>query len=336
LHITEEEAMSRKMFCFLLTTILLSFALNALAAEVTIFGPEQYIRNTGRPFTVTDSFPGVSGEANLLITNGDANGKNRVSSGTIMVNGVTVVTPDKFNKQVSSFEVPINVIEMNTISVQLASKPGSFITVTISEAEADPCAGYLVCQNFEGPGYDNDETWVEYPSGNTVNADYTQTALVGSQSLEITNTNGIDGFTVISFPPTNPLYIFLAIRPSTTTYNWFVNFNDSPAQQWDLGVEDATHMQYWNTSEADNFAYSLSTTDTTYIWIEYHKGTGSDGRFYVWLSSTTTKPDTATLSVENSGLQFTPTTIELMNRVTGTTVIYDKVLVSASSIESNP
>jgi len=135
--------MNRKIFSFLLTLILLSFVVEVFAVEVTLFGPKQYLRGNGSPVTVTDSFPGVSGGATLLITNGDANGKNRVSSGTIMVNGITVVTPDKFNQQVSSFMVPISVLEQNTIAVNLASKPGSFITVTIKEEIQAEAAGIV-------------------------------------------------------------------------------------------------------------------------------------------------------------------------------------------------
>jgi hypothetical protein len=47
---------------------------------------------------------------------------------------------------------------------------------------SNPCSGYLFCQNYEGTGYDNGETWTAGGTG-TINPDYTTTVLEGSQSL---------------------------------------------------------------------------------------------------------------------------------------------------------
>lgn len=49
-------------------------------------------------------------------------------------------------------------------------------------------ATYLRNQNFEGTGYDNGETWTT--SSGSINADYTTTVLLGSQSLSTDSTSG--------------------------------------------------------------------------------------------------------------------------------------------------
>ena len=157
--------MSKKVLYFFLTSIILFFSLEVFAVEVTLFGPNQYVRGNGSPVTVTDSFPGMQGQAKMEIINGDNAGKNRVSSATIVVNGLTVVTPDKFNQQVSSFEVPISVQAQNTISVTLTSKPGSYITINVIR-ETDLMEGSIsppieMPETFQMPYTTEDGTVIE-------------------------------------------------------------------------------------------------------------------------------------------------------------------------------
>jgi hypothetical protein len=67
------------------------------AAAMAVFGPKDYVRSTGQPVTVSDTFSIANpGTALLHITNGGASGQyERVSSAVITLNGVTVVSPDE-------------------------------------------------------------------------------------------------------------------------------------------------------------------------------------------------------------------------------------------------
>jgi hypothetical protein len=134
-------SLGNKIYFLLVVLISLLFTVKSFAAEVSIFGPKQYVRDNGKPVQVTDSFPGVAGEAKLIITNGDANGKNRVSSAIIKINGTEVITPNHFNQQIGNIEKPIQVNEQNTITVELRSKPGSYLTVEIKTNEPDDYCG---------------------------------------------------------------------------------------------------------------------------------------------------------------------------------------------------
>lgn len=94
---------------------------------------QTYVRTHGAPvaagdtFTVSDStIPYV-----MTIVNGDPHGANRVSSATITLNGTVVAGPDVFNQNVATAKIPVTVSTNNSITVKLASAPGSKLTVTL-------------------------------------------------------------------------------------------------------------------------------------------------------------------------------------------------------------
>jgi hypothetical protein len=85
------------MFCGLLLT---DFTGNALCSESIVFG-KTYIRETGKPQVVVDTFTvaNPSGKFNLIVENGN-DGTNRVSSAIISTNGMQVFGHSDFNEQV--------------------------------------------------------------------------------------------------------------------------------------------------------------------------------------------------------------------------------------------
>jgi hypothetical protein len=105
-------------------------ALPALADPV--FGPELYSRTSGPADVYTDSFSAASGGTYVLVViNGD-DGGNRVTSGSVALNGATVVSASDFQASTTSFIgrgvslVPGG----NTLTVSL-SDPGSYVSVVI-------------------------------------------------------------------------------------------------------------------------------------------------------------------------------------------------------------
>jgi hypothetical protein len=130
-----EVTMRTKIFLIALALVLPMMS----AADMTpVFGPQQYTRTTGRPDTFTASFAHCgTAPCQIVVVNGNADGSNRVSSASILLNGVQVVGPADFNQQVGMIVKPVTLAEANQLTVRLESKPGSFLTVEV-ECLASP------------------------------------------------------------------------------------------------------------------------------------------------------------------------------------------------------
>ena len=101
-----------------------------------VFGPQTYVRTTGAPNTFSGSFDvcDPTGTFTITVNNGNADGSNRISSGTISINGITVVQQKDFNQNVATIVKPVYGIAKtgNVIAIKLQSDPGSKITVTVA------------------------------------------------------------------------------------------------------------------------------------------------------------------------------------------------------------
>jgi len=128
-------------------TFIFLFPCPAGADTTSAFGPEQYTRTTGKPKTFTDTFEHCGTAAcEIVVTNGDADGKHRVSSASIVLNGVPVFRPKDFNQNVSQVIRPVALADENEISVELASKPGSYVLVEVR------CAASPAVLTVQGTG----------------------------------------------------------------------------------------------------------------------------------------------------------------------------------------
>lgn len=98
------------------------------------FFSESFVRKNGAPsvqkkrFTVDD----VNSPYVLRIVNGGLNGAPRVSSAEIVLNGQTIVGPNKFSKNQAIITVPVTLTQAkNEISVTLKSVPGSMLFISL-------------------------------------------------------------------------------------------------------------------------------------------------------------------------------------------------------------
>ena len=102
------KAILKRMALVLFTAFIVIGNSMIFAGDVTIFGPRQYTRSTGKPSTETESFtcpPGYIGAGSTLrLINGDSQGSNRVSSAEIKINGVRIMGPKDFNQKVGLIE----------------------------------------------------------------------------------------------------------------------------------------------------------------------------------------------------------------------------------------
>ena len=109
--------------------------------EVVLLGPAQYNKTTGEPNIYTDTFPAIEGDGKLTVINGDETGEHRISSAIITVNGAQLFDTNDLNQQVDILEAPVNLTEDNLIAVELRSKPGSYLTIQVTqEVEAAAAA----------------------------------------------------------------------------------------------------------------------------------------------------------------------------------------------------
>jgi len=112
------------------------FVSTAVATDTTVFGPEKFVRTKGKTDLFINSFSAHEDKARLVIRNGDPDGKNRVSSATIAVNGIEIFKTSDFNQQVDVLEAPVNLFMDNSISVELNSSPGSFLAIQVLQTSA--------------------------------------------------------------------------------------------------------------------------------------------------------------------------------------------------------
>jgi hypothetical protein len=105
----------------------------------TVFGPRAYVRTTGSPDTFAETLDVCRPERPfvLRVENGPG-GAVKVASGTITLNGVEVVHPSDFGKQVDTIERPVALAPSNALGVQLAGTPQGTVRVAI-QSEV-PCA----------------------------------------------------------------------------------------------------------------------------------------------------------------------------------------------------
>ncbi len=110
----------------------------AYAAHVSVFGPASYVRDTATPVNTGDTFFAQSGDASLVVRNGNDDGSLRVTSAEISLNDEQIFSPDEFKHKKGVLETIVTLSEINSISVQLDGKPGSFLTVEIIQEVNEP------------------------------------------------------------------------------------------------------------------------------------------------------------------------------------------------------
>lgn len=226
---------------------------------------------------------------------------------------------------------------------------GSALMVTGGSVPAAPscadssCTGFLICQNFEGTGYDNSESWSEGPgSGGAVNEDYTTTALRGSQSLNITAGTG-ESYDAFNFTDQTDFWYHVRVRVADSTpgtyYSFIELWTDAYAAIGGVflkadGVIQASHGgQYTNSSTtfSDNTSYN--------IWGHYVTGGGSNGvhALYICASASCctggvcTRPESPTVNITNGLATGTSGLFVLYAKQSGN-IIFDQILLDNAEI----
>lgn len=169
-------------------------------------------------------------------------------------------------------------------------------------------ANFVVCQNFEGTGYDNGETWIEGTdgagSGYIIDPNYVTSPLRGVQSLHMKD-GTVPTYDANNFSAHSSVYgslIFKLLDPPDSLDKNDVTsvFSDvSGGSPLGLGAIllnsnrtlEITHANY-STMAFRNVTGStvLSLNTIYYIWFYWAKGTGSNGQMWLKISTTPVEP----------------------------------------------
>lgn len=112
------------------------------AGTFTAFGPQVYVRGTGDPVTVTNTFTVLNPNTQytLRLHNGGLvdSSTDRVSSTTVTVNGAIIVAPNDLNQNMGEVDKPVTLLALNQIDVQVRGAPGGTISIDILGIDNDP------------------------------------------------------------------------------------------------------------------------------------------------------------------------------------------------------
>lgn len=190
------------------------------------------------------------------------------------------------------------------------------------------CGDFLVCQNFEGTGYDNSEAWSK---GGTVNPDSTAVVLRGSQSCQIATTYGY--IWSPEFTGQSTLYMHWLYRKASNP--------DSEARMFAIrssaGYMAYGHLQPDGTikltvgSATPAYTSELSNDTTYHIWVVYTAGTAGNGSVSLYAGTGLTRPASPLATANNTGGTSVGDAIVVVIDSGGVTTTVDQILVDGSS-----
>ena len=103
--------------------------------QTVVFGPKRYTRRAGPPQTFNETFQHCgTAPSQIVVVNGNADGTNRVNSASIVLNGAQIVGPNELNPHVAKIVKSVVLTANNQLTIMLASKPGSFLTIALEDA----------------------------------------------------------------------------------------------------------------------------------------------------------------------------------------------------------
>ena len=108
-----------------------------------VFGPETFTRLAGAPITETRvlTLPASAGiPYTVVVTNGAANGSQRVSGATLRLNGAPLIGAGELNTEVAVLERQVLLHSSDTLEVRVAGATGAFIGVELRATDIAPPA----------------------------------------------------------------------------------------------------------------------------------------------------------------------------------------------------
>jgi len=213
----------------------------------------------------------------------------------------------------------------------------TFFPVADTACADETCTGFLICQNFEGTGYDNSEAgWSDAGENTTRDADYTGTVLRGSQSASVVQTAfGGWGGILTGFTPQTTVYAFARVRTAGVgAIGAVFTIGDSGWVNDLVSIKSNGVSGYLYCGTVQSTSFTFTNDVTYYVWLDYTKGTGANAVCVAYVSTTRTKP-AATVTVAN-GNATTDAELVITPLVgaddSDSRIIADQVLIKTSDI----
>lgn len=232
----------------------------------------------------------------------------------------------------STFLIWISLVSFVFAGQGMGPGPG----VKAYTAGGGECDGYLACQNFEGTGYDNSETWTEDTTDGVVDEDYTTTVLRGSQSLQLTRTTAEGGNTYKSITPQSTVWVFLRMQTAAIgSDEYFLKVQDeSGTVVGTFLIRTSGVLRFTHGAVNCTGTTVLSASTTYFIWLRYTAGTGADGVTTYYVGTSATRPGAAEASCSTGSGTASIGRVQL--KAGFTTKIMDQILIKATEITDVP
>jgi len=193
---------------------------------------------------------------------------------------------------------------------------------------------YIIEENCDGTG--TPSGWNDF---GTMNWDYTTSPapLEGTQSLRV-NGGGSQAGSYKTFSGLDTAYGYFIFHPvAMSNFEYLLRvqttgFGNCLQVRRGSGTWSIIH----GTVESN--ASTMSDGNTYHVWWDYTKGTGADGVANLYISATTTKPGSPTVTITNGDGTSQAQQIVLGEAGGAPTsnLIYDKIRVDDVTIGSNP
>jgi hypothetical protein len=228
------------------------------------------------------------------------------------------------------------------LSVVSANAEGFVIGSGAASCADSSCTGFLVCQNLEGTGYDNSETWTEGVGSNcTVDEDDTTATPRGSQDLKIsTSTSPGTCLTRTSFTAGSSIYYHIRFKAAAIGVVADIGgLRDSTntTQLHSITLLSTGALRSIDGSQTASTSGTLSAGVWYHIWGYYQKGTGSNSVHSVEFTADNVRTPTGSGSGYATGTAGTSTAdagiirfLQTSENITGH--YHDQVLVKSTSI----
>lgn len=278
--------MWKRLIAGFLGIVLLLFGPNFIVnsfGQTSVFGPEVYTRGTEKPQKVTKSFSvqNINQKFTLNVQNGE--GKwGRVSSAVVQLNGVQVVGPNEFNKQIDLITKSVSLQQQNNITVEVRSKTGTSIVVTITGSKGEVVLGKVngIAIKADGLAVPNANVVLKFPATNAIYETVTDSSgLFSFANLPTDGSFVVDIFTVAGLFGSATGYVLQTSPKATITVvlnnpgNGVVSGN--VVSETGLPISNAiVSIEFMETS------YTASVTSDTFGYFNL-RGLPTDGSFVV-------------------------------------------------------
>jgi hypothetical protein len=200
-----------------------------------------------------------------------------------------------------------------------------------------PTAGssYLLSDNFE---YANNAAAATAGWNNTGTPTWAYATapapLVGSFSLAL---NGVSNYVDRNFTAASDIWEFIAVNTGALSVDCYPTIlRSSGAANQALTIITSTGVFQLNAGGGTVSTGAVYSANTTYyVWLHYVKGTGANAQAEGYISTTTTRPGSPTLSTTTGTSTLDAANVQIFVNGT-TTMITDYLRISSSSIGSAP